>query len=56
MLQATNEATMALQDLTDAGARKEQIQAAYQLYQQAIAAAEIAKKPTPASRISSMRE
>ena len=35
---------MALQDLTDAGARKEQIQAAYQLYQQAIAAAEIAKK------------
>lgn len=44
MLQATNEATMALQDLTDAGARKEQIQAAYQLYQQAIAAAEIAKK------------
>ena len=25
MLQATNEATMALQDLTDAGARKEQV-------------------------------
>ena len=44
MLQATNEATMALQDLTDAGARKEQVQGAYQLYQQAIAAAEIAKK------------
>ena len=44
VLQATNEATEALQDLTDAGARKEQIQGAYQLYQQAIAAAEIAKK------------
>ena len=44
VLQATNEATAALQDLTDAGARKEQIQGAYQLYQQAIAAAEIAKK------------
>ena len=44
MLQATNEATMALQDLTDAGARKEQVQGAYQLYQQAMAAAEIAKK------------
>ena len=44
VLQATNEATEALQDLTNAGARKEQIQGAYQLYQQAIAAAEIAKK------------
>ncbi len=44
VLQATNEATEALQDLTDAGARKEQIQGAYQLYQQTIAAAEIAKK------------
>ncbi len=44
VLQAANEATAALQDLTDAGARKEQIQGAYQLYQQAIAAAEIAKK------------
>ncbi len=44
VLQATNEATAALQDMTDAGARKEQIQGAYQLYQQAIAAAEIAKK------------
>ena len=44
VLQATNEATAALQDLTDAGARKEQIQGAYQLYQQAVAAADIAKK------------
>jgi len=44
VLQATNEATEALQDLTDAGARKEQVQGAYQLYQQAQAAAEIAKK------------
>lgn len=44
MLQATNEATEALQDLTDAGARKEQVQGAYQLYQQALSAAEIAKK------------
>ena len=44
VLQATNEATEALQDMTNAGARKEQIQGAYQLYQQAIAAAEIAKK------------
>lgn len=44
VLQATNEATEALQDLTDAGTRKEQVQGAYQLYQQAQAAAEIAKK------------
>lgn len=44
VLQATNEATAALQDLTDAGARKEQIQGAYQLYLQAVAAADIAKK------------
>ena len=44
MLKATNQATEALKDLTDAGARKEQIQGAYQLYQQAMAAAEIAKK------------
>ncbi len=44
VLQATNEATEALQDLTDAGARKEQVQGAYQLYQQAQAAAEIAQK------------
>lgn len=44
MLKATNQATEALKDLTNAGARKEQIQGAYQLYQQAMAAAEIAKK------------
>ncbi len=42
--EATGEAAKAVQDLTDAGARKEQIQGAYQLYQQALAAAEIAKK------------
>ena len=41
---AAGEATDALKDLTDAGARKEQIQAAYQLWQQAIAASEIARK------------
>ena len=44
VLQATNEGVAALQDLTDAGARQEQIRGAYQLYQQALAAAEIAKK------------
>lgn len=44
VLEATNEATAALKDLTDAGARKEQVQGAYQLYQQALSAAEIAKK------------
>ncbi len=44
VLQATNEGVAALQDLTNAGARQEQIQGAYQLYQQALAAAEIAKK------------
>lgn len=42
--EATGQATKALQDLTDAGARKEQIQAAFQLLQQAKAAAEIAHK------------
>ncbi len=42
--QATGEAAKAIQDLTDAGARKEQIQGAYQLYQQAQAASEIAMK------------
>lgn len=42
--EATGEATQALQDLTDAGARKEQVQAAYQLYQQAQAACDIAQK------------
>lgn len=44
VLEATNEATEALKDLTDAGTRKEQVQGAYQLYQQALSAAEIAKK------------
>ena len=38
MLQATNAAAEAMKDLTDAGARKEQIQGAYQLVQQAEAA------------------
>lgn len=42
--QATGEATQAMSDLADAGARKEQIQAAYQLVQQAKAANEIAQK------------
>lgn len=42
--QATGEAAKAIQDLTNAGARKEQIQGAYQLYQQAQAASEIARK------------
>lgn len=42
--EAAGEATRAVQDLTDAGARKEQIQGAYQLYQQAKAAQEIARK------------
>ena len=41
---ATNAAAEAMKDLTDAGARKEQIQGAYQLVQQAEAAATIAKK------------
>ena len=44
VMQAAGEAAKAIQDLTDAGARKEQIQGAYQLYQQAMAASEIAKK------------
>ena len=44
MLQATNAATEAMKDLTDAGARKEQIKGAYELVQQAEAAATIAKK------------
>lgn len=44
VMQATGEAAKAIQDLTDAGARKEQIQGAYQLYQQAQAASEIARK------------
>lgn len=42
--EATGEATQAVQDLTDAGARKEQIQGAFQLLQQAQAASEIAQK------------
>lgn len=42
--QATGEATKAIQDLTDAGVRKEQIQGAFELYQQAMAASEIARK------------
>lgn len=42
--EATEGATEALSSLADAGARKEQIQSAYQLMQQAMAAAEIAKK------------
>lgn len=41
---AASEATSALQQMTDAGNRKEQIQASYQLYQQAVAANDIAKK------------
>ena len=39
MLQATSAAAEAMKDLTDAGARKEQIQGAFQLVQQAEAAA-----------------
>lgn len=42
--EATKGASEALSDLAEAGARKEQIQGAYQLMQQAKAAAEIAKK------------
>ncbi len=44
VLQAANEGVAAMQDMTNAGARQEQIRGAYQLYQQALAAAEIAKK------------
>ncbi len=42
--EATGEATQAVQSLTDAGARKEQIQSAYELLQQARAASDIAQK------------
>ena len=42
--QATTATTEAIKDLTDAGARKEQIQGAFELLQQARAAAEITKK------------
>ncbi len=44
VMQATGEATKAMEDLTNAGARKEQIQGAFELYQQAMAASEIARK------------
>lgn len=44
VLQATGEAAQALQDLTDAGTRKEAIQTAYQLLQTANSACEIARK------------
>ncbi len=44
VVQATGEAAKAVESLTDAGARKEQIQGAYQLWQQALAAEEIARK------------
>ena len=44
VVQATGAAAQALQDLTDAGARKEQIQGAFELVQQAKAAAEITRK------------
>ncbi|MST83088.1 HlyD family secretion protein [Hallella mizrahii] len=42
--EATEGATQAISDLTDEGARKEQIQSAYDLMQQAIAAEDIARK------------
>lgn len=42
--EATEQATAALSDLTNNGARQEQIQSGYQLWQQAIAARDIAKK------------
>lgn len=42
--EATQGATDALSDLAEAGARKEQIQSAYQLMQQAMAAEEITRK------------
>lgn len=44
VMEATEGATQALSSLTDAGARKEQVQGAYQLLQQAKAAAEITHK------------
>lgn len=44
MLEATGEASKAMQEMTDEGTRKEQVQAAYELLQQAKAAAEIAQK------------
>lgn len=42
--EATGEATKAIQAMTDEGARKEQIQSAFQIYQQALASNDIAKK------------
>lgn len=42
--EAQQQAAAAMSDMADNGARKEQIQAAYQLWQQALAAADIAKK------------
>ncbi len=41
---AQQQAAAAMSDMADNGARKEQIQAAYQLWQQALAAADIAQK------------
>lgn len=42
--EATQDAAKAVSDMVDNGARKEQIQAAYQLWQQAVAASDIAEK------------
>lgn len=42
--EATQDAAKAVSDMADNGARKEQIQAAYQLCQQAVAASDIAEK------------
>lgn len=42
--EATEQAAAAVSDMTDNGARQEQIHSAYQLYQQAVAARDIAKK------------
>lgn len=44
VMEATKGASEALSDLTDEGARKEQIRSAYHLWQQAMAAEDIAKK------------
>lgn len=42
--EATQDAAKAVSDMADNGARKEQIQSAYQLWQQAVAASDIAEK------------
>lgn len=42
--EATQDAAKAVSDMADNGARKEQIQAVYQLWQQAVAASDIAEK------------